>query len=509
MKTFLSITPIRFCVLVVVLLTNNTSFSADKVQKVIDIGSHKQLFVDNKFIESSSGVELVMNKPRRTGKVVLKADAPWETYEGAYINSNCTVMKEDGKVRLWYELRDKRTKHAAYAESTDGINFTKPILNLHPLNGSTANNLVMLGKISGASVWKDTKSPPEKRYRSQTKGYNKPTAGRLYCYYSADGIHWTLWQYQKVSPCDTQNIVFWDKSIGRYVLYTRKNPGEGTPARSRYIRRLDSADLENWENEVIVMKADEIDNATHKSPTPQPPLDYYGGTIFKYPDDDGVYIMLAHAYWHWKVTPEQQKRAVVNNKPAKLLPSVLDDRLAVSRDGVNFQRKGGRKPFMSLGPEGSFDSQKVWAIPNPIRMGDELWIYYVGSNRKHRYVKTSVQEELDGVGLAILRLDGFVSADARYSGGEIVTPLIKFEGKKLELNLDTSGGGCVKVELQDQNGKPIAGFTEADSTPHCGNSVRMPVTWGQKGDVSKLAGKPVKIRFVMQDCKLYAFQFIK
>ena len=66
-----------------------------------------------------------------------------------------------------------------------------------------------------------------------------------------------------------------------------------------------------------------------------------------------------------------------------LLPGTLDVRLAVSRDGVNFQRKGDRKPFMSLGPAGSFDSQKVWAIPNPIRMGDELWIYYVGSNRNH------------------------------------------------------------------------------------------------------------------------------
>ncbi len=104
-------------------------------------------------------------------------------------------------------------------------------------------------------------------------------------------------------------------------------------------------------------------------------------------------------------------------------------------------------------------------------------------------------------------MDGFVSADADYAGGEITTPLIKFSGKRLELNVDTSGGGSVTVELLDENDKPIPGFSKDDATPASGNSVRMPVRWGDRSDVSTLAGKPIRIRFHMCACKLYAFQF--
>ena len=57
-----------------------------------------------------------------------------------------------------------------------------------------------------------------------------------------------------------------------------------------------------WGKEVYVMDADGIDDSTYNTPTPQPPVDYYGATVFKYPDSlpDSVYIMMAHAYWHWQ-----------------------------------------------------------------------------------------------------------------------------------------------------------------------------------------------------------------
>ena len=107
-----------------------------------------------------------------------------------------------------------------------------------------------------------------------------------------------------------------------------------------------------------------------------------------------------------------------------------------------------------------------------------------------------------------MRLDGFISADADYSGGELLTPSIRFSGSRLELNVDTGAGGSVLVELQHDNGQPIQGYTADEAMYICGNSVRMPVCWGDRQDVSELAGKPIKIRFVMRDCKLYAFQFI-
>jgi len=212
-----------------------------------------------------------------------------------------------------------------------------------------------------------------------------------------------------------------------------------------------------------------------------------------------VYIMFAQAYWHWR-----------ERSPLKGLgPDSFDVRLCVSRDGKSFRRAGARKPFIAMGPAGRFDSAHVWALPDPIRMGDELWIYYAGANMDHsRNIDPAAKgKHLTGIGLTVLRLDGFVSADADYSGGEITTPLLRFKGRRLELNAETSGGGSVRVELIDEAGRPIAGYSGADALPINGNSVRLPVRWRGGSDVSKLAGSPVRLRFHLGDCKLYAFQF--
>ena len=65
----------------------------------------------------------------------------------------------------------------------------------------------------------------------------------------------------------------------------------------------------------------------------------------------------------------------------------------------------------------------------------------------------------------------------------------------------------VEVELLDDDGLPIPGYSRDEARVINGNSVRMPVSWRKSGDVSRLAGTPVRLRFHMRDCRLYAFQF--
>jgi len=469
----------------------------------IDVGARKQLFFDKRFIADSSGVELVMNTPRRDGEVLLTTDQPWE--QGRDIGVYSSVVKENGKVRVWYDFRQHvkedpyRELRVSYAESEDGLHFSKPLLGLHEVDGSTANNVVLPGLIGGCSVWVDPQAPPEHRYKNQAKVY--PSA-QLHMHSSPDGIHWK--KFARIDPgaggWDTQTIVFWDPKITRYVMYTRrwviKEPQESS---FRTVRRLESDDLLDWDSENVVMEADELDLATHKTPTQQPPVDYYGADVFRYDGADDVYIMLAQAFWHW------QRRSSTSG----LGPAGFDVRLAISRDGKTFQRAGGWEPFMATGPDGGFDSRMVWAMPHPIRMGNELWIYYVGVNRDHDGVidPLAADKHLTGIGRAVLRLDGFVSADAGYGGGQITTPLIRFSGRRLELNVETGGGGSVVVEVLDAEGRPVADHSRADAIAVNGNSVHMPVTWKKGGDVASLAGQPVRLRFHMQDCKLYAFQF--
>ena len=507
---------------------------------VLDVGSSKQLFVDEMFIASRSGVELVMNPPYQSCEPVLTMDEPHEVQSQSSFGIYSSVLKEDdGRIRIWYHARKGEDRsgldqaYVGYAESTDGIHFTKPALNLFEEDGSTANNIVIPSKLGGSSVWIDPNAPPEERYKNQSKVYNPDVSMQFHMHSSPDGIRWKMFQnieLDRGGGWDTQSIIFWDPAIGRYVLYTRhwfaKRHGTAEGNENyRTVRRLESDDLRGWDNQSIVMWPDEVDLATYETDVPlrpegpdspygRVPMDYYGASVFKYPDADGVYVMMANANWYWYnrdpvVTTIRDDMDVLREETQRINgPSRFDARLAVSRDGVSFQRCGGRRPFMSPGPEGSFSSRMVWAMPNPVRMGDELWIYYSGTNRDHDgLLDPAAEGHLSGIGRAIMRLDGFVSADAEYGGGEIVTPVVRFEGAQLELNVDTGGGGSVLVELQEAAGRPIAGYTEKEAAFVCGNSVRMPVCWGKRRDVSELAGKPIRVRFAMRDCKLYAFQF--
>lgn len=486
---------------------------AAKSSGVLDIGSQKQLFIDQNVVESASGVTFTMHSPsKRLEGPVLLPDAPWERAGDGSIGLYSSVIREGNKTRIWYDVRFGDSVQVAYAESTDGIHFEKPVLGLYPLNGSMENNIVMPTRVGGCAVWIDPHASPEQRYRSQSKGYNEPTAQQLYSYTSPDGIHWTQWMHENIGDCDTQSIAFWDQRVGRYVLYTRRNPNPGTPSRSRIIRRVESDDLTMWENETLVLQADEVDLASYVSPTPKPPVDYYGGAVFRYPNEDGLYLMLSQPFWHFKRRPEGQRwgiKDVENPKSGENLgPATIDVRLNASRDGVHFDRVGERHPFLAPGPAGAFDSKMIWALPNPVSMGNELWIYYAGTNKDHDGFTDPAAEKLrSGISIASLRLDGFVSAEAPFTGGELTTTLFTFRGRQLEVNLDTGGGGSLQVEVLDASGVPVPGYTRAESTMLSGNAVHMPVTWGERSDLTPLIGKSIRLHFFLRDCQLYAFTF--
>jgi hypothetical protein len=496
----------------------------------IEIGTNKQLFVDERFIASRRSVELVMNSPVKTNRPVMTGTVLPAAGHGPASGPGwmSSVLQEDGLIRIWgsgERILPVRSSPGGpvehllpYAESRDGICFTAP----DPARGTfdrTGADIGRHGRLGGPSVWIDPEAPALHRYKTQTKYYpSGPGPGRLAIHSSPDGYRWTFFGFaESVDEMDTQTIVFRDEPSSKYLMYTRKNPFAHTPGRYRVVRRFESDDLLHWDRETIVLEADEIDRGLTAPVTPQPPVDYYGASVFRYPDGSAQspFIMLAQAYWHWARRPPEQRAGGYPDHTFDrevLAPATIDVRLLVSRDGVHFERCGGRKPFLGVGPEGSFASRFAWALPNPVRVGDELWIYYYGQNRDHDgFVDEAAGGYLDGIDRAVLRLDGFVSADAEYEGGELVTPPLVFRGDRLELNFDGGAGGSVRVEFTDFEGRPIEGFSGDSSRDLFGNSVRLPVVWGESKSrsVGVLAGRPVRIRFRMRDCKLYAFQFME
>ena len=179
--------------------------------------------------------------------------------------------------------------------------------------------------------------------------------------------------------------------------------------------------------------------------------------------------------------------------------------LMSSRDGLDFDvwpesfiRPGIQRPRSWF----YGDSRQNWGLVETKSQFDgapnELSIYV----NEGRY-------QPDGTRLRryTLRVDGFVSVQAPLSGGEVITKPLTFHGGKLEINFSTSAAGSVRVELQDADRKPIAGYRLDDCHLQFGDELDRTVSWKAGADVSKLAGQQVRLRFELKDADLYSFRF--
>ena len=93
------------------------------------------------------------------------------------------------------------------------------------------------------------------------------------------------------------------------------------------------------------------------------------------------------------------------------------------------------------------------------------------------------------------------------SCAQLLTKPFSFSGSKLEINFASSPAGGLRVEIQDESGKPCPGFALAECPEMIGDDVERIVSWSAGADVSKLAGKPVRLRFAMKDADLYSLRF--
>ena len=216
--------------------------------------------------------------------------------------------------------------------------------------------------------------------------------------------------------------------------------------------------------------------------------------------------------------------------------------IVVSRDGFHFERNF-REPFIFRGGrQVDFDFGSVY-VNDVIVRGDKVFFYYIGTNRRSpEQMRDLGDKGGEAVGLAVARLDGFVSVDGGKgwvphtatdeqlsqmrnsehlvdiskgpdSFGQLVTRSFSFSGSRLHLNSTRApiaagpGIGEIRVELLTFNHHKIEGFTFDDSDPIFESGLDQVVTWNGSPDVSRLAGQAVKVRFYVKNAKLYSFQF--
>ena len=196
------------------------------------------------------------------------------------------------------------------------------------------------------------------------------------------------------------------------------------------------------------------------------------------------------------------------DNPRTVDSDLVEIQMATSRDGIRWQR-ADRRPYVGLGLDGSSDGGSIYMGVGMLRVGNEIYQYYGGF--KHTHAVGGRSEPGDpprgGIHRVAQRLDGFMSADAPYGGGEFTTPPITFSGNRLVLNINASAAGSARVAVLDQEGNPFRGFGLDDSDPIGRNRIRKVVTWGGNSDLSPLQGETVRLQFEMRAAKLYSFKF--
>lgn len=214
----------------------------------IDLGSRRELFVDRFLIEEMQGLELRLQHPV-PADVALRLDQPWEGIVSGYV----TVIQDGTRYLMYYRGRPSRggdgavESHevACYAESPDGIHWTRPNLGLHEVAGTRANNVILVQPTAvthNFAPFLDAKPgvPANERF----KALGGTGSAGLFGFVSPDGVHWKMATNKALiteGAFDSQNIGFWSASEQAYLCYFRtfKNG-------VRWVTRTTSPDFLNW-----------------------------------------------------------------------------------------------------------------------------------------------------------------------------------------------------------------------------------------------------------------------
>lgn len=448
----------------------------------LTFGSNKQLFVDDHIIESRYQLEKTFHQPDRfAGNPIFIGEKPWEKWT-VEVNGRPVVYDEESREFKMYYIAALHMPSApkgilyqtCYAVSRDGIQWHRPSLRQVERDGSRENNIVGAGEswMRRANVIIDSSDPDRSRRYKMTfvDVIDGKSAIMRAC--SGDGIQWRIvgdpWFRRNHNSC----LLGWDPRIQEYVLYPRM------PDRPNSVGRSTSRDFVSWSEPELVLKPEAGEDK-----------DFKGLAAFKYGD---LYLAFLWVF----------------------LETISDVELCCSRDGINWRRPFPNRYFFSRGKQGSWDSEMILVVA-PVVFEDKIWIYYTGQNIPYNveslervqkgWIERGVRNQR-AIGMAHLRLDGFVSLHAGREPASLTTRSFIHPGGRLIVNADVAGR--IRIELLNEGGHPIEGYTAEDCRTIEGDNLRHTMRWDNRDSSDELLGRMVKLRFHLEDAHLYAFQFI-
>ena len=485
MRAFLAYLTICSAVFSVQAAAPGTPPKESRQDASIALGSRRELFVDSFLIDRLTGAALMPEQPHDEG-IVLRFDKPWEGRFCGY----ATVLHDGPLYRLYYRGSPEAGSDASnrevtcYAQSRDGITWTKPELGLFKIGGSKANNVILAGMAPSSHNFSPLLDPRKDVPKDQRyKALAGTGRSGLVAFVSADGLHWRKLRDEPVltkGAFDSQNVSFWSEHEQRYLCYFRV-----WVKGIRRIARAASVDFLDWSEPELMDYGDRPIEHLYTNQT---------SPYFRAPQ---LYVGIAARF--------MPGRQVLSAEQAKAI-RVDADYFKDCSDAVLLTTRGGRhyeRTFMEgflcpgIGPE-NWVSRTNYPALNVVPTGPQEMSFYANQN---------YGQPTSHLRRYALRLDGFACVRAPYQGGELVTKALTFTGNELVLNFATSAAGGIRVEIQDAAGTPLPGYTLAESIETIGNEIERAVRWKSGSDLQALAGRAIRLRLVMRDARLYALQF--
>lgn len=449
----------------------------------------RELFVDNYWIDKVTNATLRLATPL-DGGTSIKFDKPWE---GAFSGYSTIVDMGDRRYRLYYRgipksgADGRMEEVTCYAESKDGIEFTRPDYNVFlkeqpPFSHNFSPFIDKRPGVAESERW---------------KAIAGTGASGLVPFVSADGLKWRKLRNEPVvttknssARFDSQNLAFWSVSEQRYVMYLRSFRELPDKRRIRWVSRSTSEDFLTWTHPVEM-------EFVRANGQPAPPEHLYTNQTSPYFRAPHIYIAISARFQPGRqvLTPEEAK--AINVDP-DYFKDCSDAIMMSTRGGNTYQRtflEGFLRP--GVGME-NWVSRTNYPALNVIQTGPAEISFY--ANKNYGQPTTHLQRYT-------LRLDGFASLHAPYDGGEMVTKPFVLAGSKLDLNYSTSAAGSVRVEVQDASGGALAGFALADCREIIGDQVTRQVNWSS-AELGSQRGKTVRLRFVLRDADLYSWAVV-
>ena len=454
----------------------------------VSAGRAKYLVLDSRLISRTQNAVLRVGQVTKHPANPLMVEAhPWEArFDNLYAN----VLYDDQakRYKCWYSpfiidaahartprerwgevtyrqvLRElqaagrwRRVMGVCYAESRDGLKWTRPRMDIHKFGGK-ASNLVAVGP-HGSGIFKDARARGAKRrYKSFFLGRRGMCVS-----FSADGLHWS-----RARACgeievagDTHNNAFWAPELGRYVGITRMWGGK---PRVRQVGRCDSADFVQWTPAKVVLQGTRADLQTYAMP------------VFRYAD---VYLGLVMIFR----TKEDRVHC----------------ELTWSAETRRWHRIDANTPLIPNSPtKGDYDWGCVYAAARPVVRDKEIRLYYGGSDGPHGNWRRGC------LALATLRPDGFAGYEPkdRRKPALVHTRGVLCNGGRLAVSADAKGGR-LRVGVRG-----AGGLSPADCEAIAADVTDGVVKWASGADLSALKGKEIHLTFELKGAKLYAFRFV-